>query len=204
MQLVGMLDSPYVRRVAITMKLLGLPFEHRNLSVFRDFDAFRAINPAVKAPTLVCDDGTVLMDSTLVVDYLETLVPPEKRLMPAGGDERREALRLIGLALAAADKCVTLVYERDKRPADKRHEPWFERSLGQALASFAALEEAAGRASPWLMGERFNAADVAVAVAWRFSQFYHAELVPAWKHPMLARYSMAAEARPEFASTPLD
>ena len=204
MQLVGMLDSPFVRRVAVSMKLMGLAFEHRNLSVFRDFDAFRAINPAVKAPTLVCDDGTVLMESTLILDHLESLVPPERRLMPAGVSERREALRLIGLALAAADKCVTLVYERDKRPADKRHEPWFERSLGQALSGFAALEEAAGRAAPWLMGERFNAADVAVAVAWRFSQFYHAELVPAWKHPALARYSMTVEARPEFETTPLD
>lgn len=204
MQLVGMLDSPYVRRVAISMKLMGIGFEHRPVSVFRHLDAFREVNPVVKAPTLVCDDGVALMDSTLILDYLEGLVPPERRLMPAGGAERREALRLIGLALAGCDKCVALVYEREQRPADKRHEPWYRRSLGQASAAFSELEDAAGRAKPWLQGEGPNAADVAVAVAWRFAQYYNAELLPAWKFPALARYSAAVESLPVFASTPLD
>jgi glutathione S-transferase len=68
-QLIGMLDSPYVRRVAISLQHLGVPFEHRSISVFRTFDQFQRINPVVKAPTLVCDDGTVLMDSTLIIDY---------------------------------------------------------------------------------------------------------------------------------------
>jgi len=73
MRLIGMLDSPYVRRVAISLQLLGLGFEHRPASVFRAFDEFHAINPIVKAPTLVCDDGTVLMDSGLILDYAQAL-----------------------------------------------------------------------------------------------------------------------------------
>jgi len=101
MKLIGMLDSPYVRRVAVSLKLMGVPFEHQLLSVFRTFEEFRRINPVVKAPTLVCDDGAVLMDSTLILDYVEGRVIPEKRLMPAEGAARREALRLTGLALAA-------------------------------------------------------------------------------------------------------
>lgn len=204
MQLVGMLDSPYVRRVAISMKLMGIPFEHRSLSVFRDFERFREVNPAVKAPTLVCDDGVALMDSTLILDYLEGLVPPERRLMPLDGAARREALRLTGLALAACDKCVGLLYERERRPEEKRHEAWHERMLGQALAAFTVLEDSAGRADPWLQGARPNAADIATAVAWRFGQHYNAELVLAWKFPALARYSTMAEALPAFESTPLD
>lgn len=203
MQLIGMLDSPYVRRVAISMKLMGIPFEHHSVSVFRNFDRFREINPVVKAPTLVCDDGTVLMDSTLILDYLEGLVPPERRLMPLAGDARREALRITGLALAACDKGVSLVYEREQRPPEKRHEPWYERVLGQALVAYAALEDAASRASPWLQGEGPNAADVVTAVAWRFGQYYNAELIPAWKFPALVRYGTQAEALPAFESTPL-
>ena len=204
MQLVGMLDSPYVRRVAISMKLMGLAFEHRPVSVFRHLETFRSVNPVVKAPTLVCDDGVALMDSTLILDYLEGLVPPERRLMPASGEARREALRLIGLALAACDKCVALVYERDQRPPDKRHAAWADRSLAQASAAFSLLEESVGRANPWLQGPAPTAADVAVAVAWRFAQFTNAELLPAWKFPSLARYSAAAESHPAFVSTPLD
>ncbi len=82
MILIGMRDSPYVRRVAISMKLMGLPYEHQLVSVFRHMDRFRAINPVIKAPSFICDDGTVLMDSTLILDYIRwssriiTLLPP--------------------------------------------------------------------------------------------------------------------------------
>ncbi|VTM21247.1 glutathione S-transferase [Pseudomonas aeruginosa] len=82
MQLIGMLDSPFVRRVAIALRLLDLPYEHRPLSVFRNFEAFSLFNPMVKAPSLVLDDGTVLMDSSLILDYLECLAGPERSLLP--------------------------------------------------------------------------------------------------------------------------
>ena len=86
-------DSPYVRRCAVSMRLMGIAFEHQQVSVFRHFDRFRAINPVVKAPSFICDDGTVLMDSTLILDYLEHCVLPSKALTPAGGAARQEALR---------------------------------------------------------------------------------------------------------------
>src|ERR1700722_9963946 len=98
MLLIWILDSPYVRRVAISLQLLGLGFEHRALSVFRTFDEFRAINPVVKAPTLVCDDGTVLMDSGLILDYAQALA--QRSLLPADLPRRTADLRLTGLALA--------------------------------------------------------------------------------------------------------
>lgn len=204
MVLVGMLDSPYVRRVAVSMKLMGLPFTHQSVSVFRHFDHFKAINPVVKAPSLVCDDGTVLMDSTLILDYVESIAPAAKRLMPADVEPRKKALRLIGLAMAACEKCVQIVYEKEQRPADKRHGPWVERVVGQANAAFGELEREAAAAQPWLQGKAINAADVAVACAWRFGQFYDSAEVPAARYPALVAYSLRAEALPEFASTPLD
>jgi glutathione S-transferase len=199
-----MMDSPYVRRVVISAKLMGLPFEHQQVSVFRHYDRFKAINPVVKAPSLVCDDGTVLMDSTIILDYLETQVPPAKRLMPQENEARREALRLIGLALAACEKCVQIVYEKELRPADKRHGPWVARVTEQANAAFGELEKSVPKATSWLQGERFNAADVAVACAWRFGQFYNAVEVPALNFPALASYSARAEQLPPFLATPLD
>ena len=144
MQLIGMLDSPYVRRVAVTLQLLGLPFTHRSVSVFRGFAQFAAINPVVKAPTLICDDGTLLMDSNLILDYAEALAEtpahPRKSLMPAGIAERQRALRVLGLALAACEKSVQIVYERGVRPAEKLHQPWVDRVTGQLLAACGALE----------------------------------------------------------------
>jgi len=204
MVLIGMLDSPYVRRVAVSLRLMGVPHEHRQLSVFRTWDDFHAINPVVKAPSFVCDDGTVLMDSTLILDYLEAIVPPERRLMPQGVAARREALRLVGLAMAACEKCVQIHYEKDRRPPDKVHAPWLERVTGQANAALGELESAAALARPWLQGGRFNAADVAAACAWRFSQHYVAHEVPAARYPALVAYSRRAEALPELVSTPPD
>jgi glutathione S-transferase len=202
--LVGMLDSPYVRRCAVSMKLMGIAFEHQPVSVFRHFDRFRSINPVVKAPSLVCDDGTVLMDSTLIIDYLEHCVAPARRLMPADGAARQEALRLVGLAMAACEKCVQIHYEHDLRPAEKQHRPWLERVTGQANAAFGELERAAANAHPWLQGDRFGAPDVIAACAWRFGQYYVAKEVSAAAYPALVAYSLRAEALPEFSSTPLD
>ena len=204
MVLIGMLDSPYVRRCAISMKMMGIAFEHRSVSVFRHFDEFRKVNPVVKAPTLVCDDGTILMDSTLILDYLEATVAPGKRLLPTDVEGRLRALHVIGYALAAADKSVSIVYEKTQRPKDKVHPAWLERVTSQANTAFEQLEPMAAEAKPWLHGDRFTAGDVMTACAWRFGQYYNAAEIPASKYPALVAYSARAEALPEFASTPLD
>lgn len=200
MQLIGMLDSPYVRRVAISLQLLGLPFEHRSLSVFRTFDQFRAINPVVKAPTLVCDDGTVLMDSTLILDYAEALAAP-RSLMPGELRERQAALRTIGLALAACEKSVQLVYERNLRPPEKQHEPWAQRVLGQMHAAYAELEAQLSQRPPD-RSRRIGAADVTTAVTWHFTERMLPGTVKDAPYPQLRALSAWAEQLPEFLAAP--
>ena len=129
MQLIGMLDSPYVRRVAVSLKVLGLPFELDQVSVFRQFDKFSSINPVVKAPSFVTDDGVVLMDSSLILEHIAHLAP--RSLMPADRAAHEIALRQMGLALAGCEKTVSILYERSQRPAEKQHQPWLDRVLGQ-------------------------------------------------------------------------
>ncbi len=201
MQLIGMLDSPYVRRVAISLQLLGLPFEHRSLSVFRTFDQFRAINPVVKAPTLVCDDGTVLMDSTLILDYAEALAAP-RSLMPRGLPQRQGALRTIGLALAACEKSVQLVYERNLRPPEKQHEPWAARILGQLHAAFGELEAELARKPRPGQARGIGAAEVATAVAWYFNEHMLPGTVRDAPYPRPRELSAWAEQLPEFLAAP--
>lgn len=201
MKLIGMLDSPYVRRVAISLQLLGLPFEHQSLSVFRTFDEFKRINPVVKAPTLVCDDGEVLMDSTLILQHAELLARP-RSLMPADVRAHQHALRLIGLALAACEKAVQIVYERNLRPAEKMHEPWVDRVSGQLHAAFGALEAELLRQPLGAESNTINQAGVSVAVAWHFTQQMLTGLVAVDQHPTLARFSAQAEALPEFRAAP--
>ncbi|KUY94872.1 glutathione S-transferase [Burkholderia territorii] len=209
MKLIGMLDSPFVRRAAISAKLLDLPFEHESISVFRQFDQFQTFNPVVKAPTLVTDDGATLIDSSLIVDYLDHCVAPERRLLPDAADARLRTLVPVGFALAAAEKTVQVVYEHALRPAEKQHAPWLERVLGQIEAAYGELEPLVAAANGWLGGARLLQSDVTVAVAWRFTQFMTADypalarIDPA-RYPALAAHSARAEALPAFAETPLD
>ena len=202
MQLIGMLDSPFVRRVSISLQLLGIPFEHHSVSVFSTFEQFRQINPVVKAPSLVCDDGEVLMDSSLILDYAEALAAPRKSLMPAAIGERQHALRVIGLALAACEKTVQIVYERNLRPVEKQHEPWVVRVQGQLFAAYQALEQEL-RNKPLEAGSKtINQAGVSTAVAWQFTQMMLPEIVIATDYPTLQAYSEQAEHLAEFIAAP--
>ncbi len=202
MKLIGMLDSPYVRRVAISLQLLGLPFEHQSLSVFRTFDEFRRINPVVKAPTLICDGGEVLIDSTLILDYAEALAAPRKSLIPSALAERRRALRCIGLALAACDKAVQIIYERNLRPPEKQHEPWVERVRSQLLAALDGLEADLHRHPLDASAGGIDQAGISCAVAWHFTVMMLPEIVDPGRFPQLAALSARAEALPAFSAAP--
>ena len=204
MKLIGMMDSPYVRRVYITATYLGLPIEHEALSVFRHFEDFYRINPIVKAPTLLTDEGVVLVDSTLIIDYLESMVPAEKRLMPMAPATRARDLHVIGFALAACDKTAAIVYEQKLRPEEKQHQPWLDRLTGQLQDAYAALETvAAGAVHPGLFGAAVTQADITLAVAWRFTQHMLPETVLASSFPALSAFSAKAEALPAFINAPL-
>jgi glutathione S-transferase len=197
--LIGMLDSPFVRRVAIALKVVGLPFEHRSVSVFRHFDDFATVNPVVKAPTLVAEDGTVLMDSTLILQHVADLAGAGSRLVAQDIARRTRDLRFTGLALAACEKSVQIFYERTLRPPEKAHEPWLARVRGQLAAAYDALEaEIEG------VGEATTQAAIDVAVAWRFTHHIVPDVLDPGPYPRLSAHSARMEALPAFASTPLE
>src|SRR5471030_2818507 len=183
MKLIGMLDSPYVRRVAVSLQLLGLEFEHQSLSVF-------------------CNDGLTLMDSTLILDFAEALAAGRKSLMPLNLNDRRHALRTIGLALAACEKSVQILYERNLRPVEKRHAPWVSRVTGQLLAAFEALESDFATRQHAAGSRDINQAGVSTAVAWQFAQQMLPDVVPASSFPNLQEFSQRVEALPEFSTAP--
>ncbi|HTY51054.1 MAG TPA: glutathione S-transferase [Steroidobacteraceae bacterium] len=200
MQLIGMLDSPYVRRVAVSLQFLGLPFEHRSVSVFRGFDEFRGINPVVKAPTLVCDDGTVLMDSTLILDYAQSLA--SRSLMPAQIPARLRALRLIGLALALCEKAIQFYYEHQLRPPQRRHAPWVDRVAAQAHAAMQDLEEELRRQALPPPQSAIGQDGISVAVAWDFVTRTVPDVMPVREFAYLSGYTAAAERLPQFRAAP--
>lgn len=204
MQLIGMLDSPYVRRVAISLEHLGVPFTHRAVSVFSTFEEFQRINPVVKAPTLICDDGEVLMDSSLILQFVEATAASGRSLWSRNSAALQHEFRAVSLALAACEKSVQIIYEHNLRPAEKQHAPWLARVHGQLGAALAGMETALARAPLACTSEAIDQAGVTCAVAWHFireSQTVCDVADPA-VYPSLQAHSLRAEALPEFGRAP--
>jgi glutathione S-transferase len=201
MILIGMFDSPFVRRVAVSMKLLGFSFEHRNWSVGRDLAQIRKYNPVGRVPTLVLDDGEPLIESSSILDYLDDVIGGERALLPRTGVARRQGLKLMAMATGAAEKGVTQLYEGAFRPEERRHAPWVERCRAQMEGGLEELERACAKLDrdAWLLGTRMTQADITVACA---STFMHEALqLDASKRPALAALTARCEALPEFEST---
>jgi glutathione S-transferase len=200
MQLIGMLDSPYVRRVAITLIIGRTPFIHRPISLFRHIDQFSKLNALLKAPTLLTDDGAALMDSSVILDYLADIDSRIAALTPSRAPQRLEALRATGLALTVMEKAVQRHYERMLRPVEKQHEPWVDRVMGQLTAGLSALDaELPG--SGWMGGE-LGVADITVACAFGFTQSVLGDLVETSRYPNLGAFCARAEALPAFRAAP--
>ena len=202
MELVGMLDSPYVRRVAVALIAAGVPFSHRPISLFRHIDEFSKINPLLKAPTLVADEGAVLMDSSVILDYLASIAPAVAALTPSAPAARLAASRATGLALTVMEKAVQRHYERALRPPESRYEPWIARVERQLSAGLEALESELP-SEGWIGGGDLGLADISVVCAFGFTQILLADIVDKTRCPRLAAFSARAEDLPAFRAAPM-
>ncbi len=196
MFLIGQYDSPFVRRVAIALRLYDLPFEHRPWSTFGDADKIAPYNPLRRVPTLVLDSGEALIESTAILDYLDELVGPDKAMIAPRGEARRRHLRTIALATGLGDKSVSLVYERVLRKEQSKI--WVARCEAQIGGVLEVLEkERAAVATPYWFGERIGHADIAVACVLRFTGEAHPQLFDA-RYPALQAHAARCEALPPF------
>lgn len=199
MKLIGMLDSPYVRRVAVSLALYGVEFEHLPLSVFSAVEPFAKFNPVVKAPTLILDNAVRLMDSTLILHYFESQADLQRKLLPAVGPALAEDLQTLGWILAASEKAVQQVYEHRLRPPEKQYQPWIERITWQLLSACrewnAALERRA-------LNTTLDQVSVTSAVVWTFIQAMIPEVVKADDFHSIRAHSEIAEAHPALKQFP--
>ena len=187
------------------MRLLGVAYEHGNWSVGRDFERIRRYNPLGRVPTLVLDDGSVLMESSAILDYFDESVGPERALVPRSGRERRDCLQLMTLAIGAAESARDGIYEREFRPADKRHQPWLDRRLQQMHGGLAELETRVARraTAQWLVGERMTQADITLTCCQKLIADA-VPLAPDAPYPLLRARAARCELLPEFAATKAD
>lgn len=197
MNLIGQYDSPFVRRVALALRFYGIPFEQTPWSTFGDAEKIALYNPLMRVPTLVLDDGEVLIESTAILDYLDELAGPSRALIPDCGHVRREVLHVCGLATGLGDKAVSLLYERVLRGEES--ERWVTRCRTQIAGVFAVLEEdRAQHKTRFWFGDQLTHADIAVACVVRFTREAHAGLFDVACYPALDRHAESCEALPPF------
>ncbi len=203
MKLIGMLDSLFVRRVAISMQLLRMPYEHADWSVGKDFDRIRQFSPLGRVPTLVLDDGSVLIESAAILDYLDDLVGPSRALVPATGPQRRAVLQIMAHATGAAEKGRDVIYDELWRPAEKRHAPWVARCSSQMHGALGELEKiaAARGASPWLVSDQLTQADITSTCVFTFLCDSLNVANDGHAYPALMGLVARCEALPEFRAT---
>lgn len=196
MILIGQYDSPYTRRVAVSLGILGFAFEHDTRSVFGDFDSMRTVNPLGRVPSLVLHDGTTLIDSAAILDWLDQTVGPQRALLPLGGAARQEALQRIALATGTIDKVMAGAYERLVRPAAYRWPDWIARCRTQAAGGIAALA-----ARSWPANGPLDQAGITAVCMIRYIRLADPDLLPLGRHPSLDALSRRCEALPAFRAT---
>lgn len=197
MNLIGQYDSPFVRRVALALRFYGIPFEHTPWSTFGDAEKIALYNPLMRVPTLVLDDGEVLIESTAILDYLDELAGPSRALIPDCGHIRREVLHICALATGLGDKAVSLLYERVLRTEQSQR--WVERCRSQIAGVFAGLEEDRARhKTRFWFGDQITHADIAVACVIRIAHEIDPSLFEEKRYPALARHAETCEALQPF------
>ncbi len=193
MLLIGQYDSPFVRRVAVALKLYGIDYEHAPWSGFADVALIAQHNPLRRVPTLVDDDGKAYVDSAMILELIDHLAGPARAFLDRGWPERGEMLRLAAFAAGAADKAVALVYENAMR--EQQHALWVRRCRTQVNETLALLEqECARRTTPWLFGDMMSHADVMIGTMLRFLADALPGTFDLGRLPALAAHGAACEA----------
>ena len=206
MRLIGNFLSPYVRRVAVSFNALGMPFEMEQLFVFKDPEAVRKHNPVARIPTLILDDGEVLVESYAILDAIDQIAGPEKCLTPASGQPRRHVMKVTALGVGSMEKAQWAFYEGRFRPEEKIHQPWVEHNEQQVLGGLGYLDGLARKAGSdgWLADTaRMSQADITAVVAYTFTRAIRPALEIEGKVPNLARFAERCEAMDVFQKAPL-
>jgi glutathione S-transferase len=197
MILIGQYDSPFVRRVAIALRLYGSSYDHRPWSTFGDAERIASHNPLRRVPTLVLDEGEALIETTAILDYLDELAGPSRALIARSGPARRHALKICALATGLSDKAVSLIYERLLHRQTST--PWVERCEVQIRGALNALEaDRRHQSTAYWLEDRIGHPDIAVACTLRFLCEAHPGTFEDATWPGLTAHAKSCEALEPF------
>jgi len=196
MKLYGSLTSPYVRKVRILVGEKPLDCEFVLADAWAEDSPIPALNPLGKVPVLALDNGDVLFDSPVIVEYLDSLKAPA--LLAGSGPARWEMLRWQALADGMLDATASRLLE-SRRPAQQQSAESIRRQEEKIARSLQYSEDRL-HGGPWLVSDRFSLADLVMAVALEYIDFRYPH---DWRgrHPRLAAWLAAVSARPSLIET---
>jgi len=199
MKLIGSLTSPFVRKVRVVLAEKKLDYQFELENVWAADTAIEKHNPLAKVPSLIMEDGTVMIDSRVMVEYLDTLTPVGK-LLPPNGRERADIKCWEALADGVLDAGVLVRLERTLRPAEQQSPEWIARQLRKVELGLGSMAEQLGEQA-YCGGNHYSLADVAVGCCLGWLAFRFPEIDWRGPHPNLARLYDKLMERPSFKDT---
>ncbi len=198
MILIGRYLSPYTRRVAVSLKVLDLPFERKPLTAWHNLDEVRQFNPVGRIPAMILDGGEMIFESSAILDEIDRMVEPGRALLPADGPKRRADLRTLAVATGIMDKAAAARYELVMRPEEKIHQPWVDHNLGQVLSGLEWLDALFVNVP---RNMNISQAVITSVVAYDFLDFAMADLLDLEKYAALRDLSLKFRNQTPFLET---
>jgi glutathione S-transferase len=188
--------SPYVRKVMVVAHEVGA-IDRITLTAVNTRDEQERIvpfNPLGKIPALVLDNGTVIYDSPVICEYLDTEFGG-RRLLAASGEKRWRTLTRAALADGALDAALLTRHER-LRPADRQSQDWIALQLRKVTGALDTLEHDAAT-----FGDELDLGLVAVGCVLGYLPIRIPEAIDPARWPRLAQWFAKVSQRPSFART---
>ncbi len=193
--LVTRLPSPFGRKVLFAVEHLGMADSMR-IQIADDEDRLRALNPLAKIPVLELQDGRILSDSRVILEFLDHLAGGN-RIIPVEETARFEALRQAAISDGILEAALLVVYEGRYRPDQDPYVPWLAFQRDKIERALDAL----GASPPAISPVDVGAIGLACALEYLdFRQPYewrsrHSGLVP-WLDRFNSEYPFFSGSRP--------
>lgn len=191
--------SPFVRKVSIAAEVTGLASRIQRVpSTPHPIDRDRSIvaaNPLGKAPTLVTEDGQVLFDSRVIVEYLDAHSIAD-RVIPTDGAERWRVLTLQALGDGILDAALLIRYEGLVRTPEQQSPAWRQAQLEKIADALDLVEQRAAS-----LGSALHIGNIAIGAALGFLDFRNPELDWRASRPNSAEWYRHFDAIPAVAAT---
>lgn len=195
MKLYASLTSPFARKIRVLLAEKSLPCEFVQADPNAPGSPVSGLNPLGKVPVLERDDGSVLFDSPLILEWLDRSSPPP--LIPADGEDRWQVLLWQALADGLMDAVVTRMIELRRAP-EHQSKTAVAHQEGKIAQALGWASERAG--DGYVRGASFGLADIALVCALDYMDFRYPH---GWRAglPQLASWHARQSQRPAFLST---